>query len=238
MSVLLRRAVALASILSVGLLGPIGISACTTAEAPPPAATTKAPTVAPLPESGDINAGTYLVTSFTAPFEITIPDGWSGGDGGLSKDDPDQPDDMAVFVGWWPSDHVPTDACAWQGALEEVDPSAEAFVAAMTAQTSTASTPPVEVSVGDYPGFEFDHSIEGDVDISACDRGKFCVHSEFSNECTRWYSTRTERKTYRVVDLNGQRAMFWVVQFHESINPELTREARDVFDSIVFKSNK
>ena len=32
--------------------------------------------------------------------------------------------------------------------------------------------------------------------------------------------------------------MFWVVQFHESINPELTREARAVFDSIVFKSDK
>jgi hypothetical protein len=64
-----------------------------------------------------------------------------------------------------------------------------------------------------------------------------------------------ERETYRVVDLNGQRAMFWVAQyhspaqppqvtreewvaFHAPINPELTREARAVFDSIVFKSDK
>ncbi|RJT96546.1 hypothetical protein D6T65_15515 [Arthrobacter frigidicola] len=194
--------------------------------------------VPPLPDSGDIDAGTYLVTSYTEPFEITVPDGWLS-DGGdvLAKDDPDHPDEWAVVVAWWPADYVPTDSCAWVGALGEVGPSAEAFVDAMTAQTSTASTQPVEVVVGDYSGFEFDHSIEGEVDITACDRGKFCLHSDFSNECTRWYSTQEERETYRVVDLNGQRAVIWVTQFHESINPELTREARAVFDSIVFKSN-
>ncbi|WP_461172311.1 hypothetical protein M1D93_15130 [Arthrobacter sp. Z1-9] len=35
----------------------------------------------PLPDSGDIDAGTYLVTGFTVPFEVTVPDGWSTGDG-------------------------------------------------------------------------------------------------------------------------------------------------------------
>jgi hypothetical protein len=111
MSVLLRRAIASASILSLGLLGPVGLSACTTPEAPPsPAPTAEARTVAPLPKSGDINVGAYLVTSFTENFEITVPDGWSSDGDGLSKDDPDHPDDMAVFVGWWPSDYVATDA--------------------------------------------------------------------------------------------------------------------------------
>lgn len=198
-------------------------------------------TLPPLPKSGDIDAGTYLVpvTGYTVPFEITVPDGWvsEGGDG-VIKDDPDHPDELGVFVGWWRADYVPRDACAWVGALVEVGPSPEAFVDAITGQTSTASTPPVEVVVGDYSGVEFDHSVEGDVDITACDRGKFCVHSEFSNECTRWYSSAAERETYRVVDLNGQRAMYWVVQFHEAINPALTREARAVFDSIVFRSGK
>jgi hypothetical protein len=171
---------------------------------------------------------------------------------GVGKDDPDRPGETAVYVGWWPSDHVPTDACAWQDALVEVNPSAEAFVEALTAQKSTASTPPVKVVVGDYSGFEFDHSVEGDVDITACDSGKFCIHSEMLYHCTRWYSTQDERETYRVVRLNGQRAMFWVAQyhpqpeptregwvaFHPPINPELTREARTVFDSIVFRSDK
>ena len=224
---------------AIAVLACVGLSACTAAEAPSPAPTTEARTVAPLPESGDIDAGTYLVTSYTEPFEITVPDGWLTADGDvLAKDDPDHPDEWAVYLTFWPAKYVPTDACAWVGALVEVDPSAEAFVDAMTAQTSTASTPPVEVVVGDYSGFEFDHSVEGDVDITACDRSKFCIHSGFSNECSRWYSTPNERETYRVVDLDGQRAVIAVSQLPESINPELTREARAVFDSIVFKSDK
>jgi hypothetical protein len=238
MSVLLRRAIASAWILSLGLLGPVGLSACTNAEAPSPTSTTEARTVAPLPDSGDVDAGTYLVTSFTEPFEITVPDGWLSEGAGVLKDDPDHPDEMAVFVGWWSADHVPTDACLWRGKLVEIDPTAKAFVDALTAQTSTASTPPVEVAVGDYPGLEFAHSVEGHVNIADCDEGKICIHSELSYECNRWYSTQNERETYRVFDLNGQRAMYWMVQFHESINPELTREARAVFDSIVFKSDK
>jgi len=197
-------------------------------------------TVPLLPESGNIAAGTYLVlvAGYTEPFEITVPDGWRSDGDGLAKDDPNHPDEWGVYVGWWPAKYVPTDACAWEGALAEVDPSVASFVDALTAQTSTASTLPVEVTVGKYSGVEFDHSVEGDVDIAACDRGKFCIHSGFSNLCTRWYSTKDERETYRVVDLSGRRAVFWVVQFHESINPELTGEARAVFDSIVFKSDK
>lgn len=202
-------------------------------------ATSEASDIPPLPKSGDIDAGTYLVTGYTVPFEITVPDGWlsEGGDG-LAKDDPDHPDEWAVALIFWPADYVPTDACAWQGALVAPDPSAEAFVDAMTAQTSTASTPPVEVVVGDYSGFEFEHSVEGDVDITACDGGKFCVRSEMSYECTRWYSSAAERETCRVVDLNDERAVIAITQFHESINPELTKEARAIFDSIVFRSDK
>lgn len=97
-------------------------------------------------------------------------------------------------MGWWPPGYVPTDACAWQGAL-----------------------------------------VEADVDIKACDRDKFCIQSSISNKCACWYSSAAERETYRVVNLHGLRAMSRAVQFHESINPELTSEARAAFDSIVFK---
>jgi hypothetical protein len=41
-----------------------------------------------------------------------------------------------------------------------------------------------------------------------------------------------------VVDLNGQRAVVAVGHIAESINPDLMREARAVFDSIMFRSYK
>ncbi|MEW9872720.1 hypothetical protein [Arthrobacter sp. HS15c] len=198
-------------------------------------------TVPPLPESGDIDAGTYLVpvAGYKEPFQITVPDGWFAIDSkSLGKDDPDHPAEGAVFVTLWPANYVSMDACTWMGALADVGPSVEAFIRAMAAQSSTASSPPAKVTVGNYSGFEFDNSVEGDVDINACDADRLCIYSENRFTCTHGYSTRGERETYRVVDLNGQRAVIGVRELHESINPELTREARAALDSIVFKSDK
>ena len=55
--------------------------------------TAEADTVAPFPESGDLDAGTYLVTGYPVPFEVTVPDGWATSTArACGKDDPDHPD--------------------------------------------------------------------------------------------------------------------------------------------------
>ena len=75
--------------------------------------TTEVSAIPPFPESGDIDAGTYLVTDFTVPFEITVPDGWSTTEGdGLGKDDPGHPGEGSVDLTFWADYYVPTDACA------------------------------------------------------------------------------------------------------------------------------
>lgn len=222
-------------VVAVALLACVGLAACTEVNPSNPFPTADADRVAAFPQSGELDAGRYVVTTYTVPFEITIPNGWSTLDGAnLYKYDPDDPGDWAVFLTFWPATHVPTDACAWQGALVPVDPTAEAFVEAVTAQRSAVSSPPVEVVVGDYSGFEFDHSVEADVNVLTCDGGSFCIYAESGNGCSRWYSTEDERETYRVVDLNGERAVIAVGQFHRDIDPALTKEARAVFDSIKF----
>ena len=68
---------------AVALLACVGLAACTAAEPPSPASTAEADTIAPFPESGVLDAGTYLVTGYPVPFEITVPDGWRtyNGDG-------------------------------------------------------------------------------------------------------------------------------------------------------------
>lgn len=91
----------------------------------------------------------------------------------------------------------------------------------------------MEVAVGDYSGLEFDHSAESDLDTTDCDGDRICVHSESGQKRTRWYSAVSERETYRVVDLSGEHAVLTVGEF-QSVDPALTREARGVFDLIVF----
>ena len=224
---------------AVAVLACVGLAACTAAEPPSPASTTEADTVAPFPESGFLDAGTYLVTSYPVPFEITVPDGWRTYNGAeLGRDDPDLPNEWNAFLWFYPDPvtHVPTDACAWKGALVEIDSTAEALVDAMTAQTSTQSTPAIEVMVGDYSGFEFDHTAESDVDFTDCDLGHLCIWAGSAEDCSegKAYETLGERETYRVVDLSGERAVISVSQSHESIDPALIEEARAIFDSIEF----
>jgi hypothetical protein len=227
---------------AVALLACFGLAACTATEPPSPAPTAEADTIAPFPDppGGVLDAGTYLVTLYPVPFEVTVPDGWGTGGGGLLKRDPDDPTvGPAVLLSFWPAYYVPTDACAWSGALVRVDPTAEAFVDAMTAQTSMVSTPPVKVMVGAYSGFEFDHTAESDVDITGCDGGsdggnRLCANSDRADICNgRGYSERGRLVTYRVVDLNGERAVLALDRFNES-NSAVMKEARAIFDSIVF----
>ena len=105
----------------------------------------------------------------------------------------------------------------------------------MAAQASTVSTPPVEVMVGDYSGFEFDHAAESDVDFTACDGGKICIRSDSAQDCNeRAYTIRGERATCLVVDLNGERAVIELGQSDPSIDPALIEEGRAIFDSIEF----
>jgi hypothetical protein len=223
---------------AVALLACVGLAACTATEPPSPASTAEADTIAPFPESGWIDAGTYLVTGYPVPFEITVPDGWETFDGAsLGKDDPnpDLPNSWNVALLFYPATYVPTDACAWKGALVKIDPTAEAFVDAMTAQASTVSTPAVEVMVGDYAGFEFDHSVESGVDITDCDDGTLCIASDSAQDCNgTQYPNAGMRETYRAVDLNGERAVIRVSQSQESIDPAMIKEGRAIFDSIVF----
>ena len=224
--------------IAVAVVACLGLTACTAVDAPSPASTAEADTVTPYPppETGVMDAGTYLVTGYTVPFEITVPDGWTTYDGaGLGKDDPDLPDSWNATLIFYPAQYVPTDACAWRGKLVQIDPTAEAFVDAMTAQASAVSTPPVKVEVGDYSGVEFDYAVESDVDFTDCDGGRFCVYSESAQDCNgRVYSREGERETYLVVDLNGERAVIALGQSDESMDPALIEEARAVFDSIEF----
>jgi hypothetical protein len=220
---------------AVTVLACVGLTACTAAEEPAteppsPASTAVADTIAPFPEYGVLDAGTYLVSGYPVPFEITVPDGWESFDGGSGLTE-----GGVIYLTFWPTPYVPTDACAWQGALVQIDPTAEAFVDAITAQTSLASTPPIDVMVGDYSGFEFDLSKEGDVESSDCDGGQLCIYSRSAQGCDgRSYKGVGDRETYRVVDLNGERAVIAVGQFDESVDPALTEEARAIFDSIKF----
>lgn len=219
--------------LAAAILMCAGLGACTAADPPTSGATAPAEDAAPLPPGdADLDAGTYLFDGLPVPFEITVPDGWTYvHDRVLRKDEGET---EGVFLWFGRATHVPADACQWPGTLTEVAPSVKGFTDALAAQASTDTTAPAEVTVGDYRGVDFDLSVEGVGDLSECSGNKICIHSE-SGSCTRWYnSSVAQRETYRVLDLDGDRAILTVGEFDEETEAALVAEARAVFDSITF----
>jgi len=213
-----------------------GLSACTATEAQSPVSTAEVATIAPWPESGDLDAGTYLVTNLTVPFEITFPDGWQSGGSGAFKEEAGELGAAVRFasVGHVP-DHpvlVPTDACAWMSSMIKVEVSPQALVAAMMAQSATAVTSPIEVTMGGYSGLQFDYFAKGDLDVDDCDEGHVCVLLEYHGPCTYGFWMESEPLTVRVVDLNGELVVLALAAL-DPVDP-LTDEARAIFDSIEF----
>jgi len=208
---------AAALLLSIGLVG------CAAAQ--PPTATHAGDAI-PLPQNGDLDAGTYLVTSYPVPFEITVPDGWGISEGRMLDSD-------GVLVLFSNPTSVPSDACAWSGTLTEVDRSVAGFTDAMAAAAATATTAPVEVMSGDFQGVEFDLSVESDVAIDDCSQSHVCIHGS-GNHCSRYYNAVDISETYHVFDLDGDRAVISLSLEYGGVDPAMVEEANAVFDSIRF----
>lgn len=221
--------------IAVAILMCAALGACTAAP-PPTSVTTATPAEAVTLPAGDVDlgAGTYLFDGFGVLLEVTVPEGWSWAkDRVLSKD---AGDPAGVFVWFGHASYVPTDACQWPSEMADVGPSVEAFADALSAQTSTAMTEPREITVGRYSGIEFDFSVEGVAGLDDCSGSKICIHSE-SPSCTRWYhASVAQRETYRVIDLDDERAILTFGEFDDTTNAALVNEAQAVFDSITFVS--
>ena len=217
--------------LAIAVLTCVGLAGCAPAETPP-SSTAETDEIAPM-RNGDLEAGTYLVNGFTVPFQVTVPDGWLMKDGWLLIKEP--VNDQAVFLNFLNPYYVPTDACAWAGAITDVGATVEGFADAVAAQGTTTTTAPTDITVGDYPGVEFDLTVDDGVDITDCGEEHICIHSEVGYECTRYYQAVTRSETYRVLDLHGERAVLSVGQ-DAGVPASLIEEARAVFDSIEFAS--
>ena len=162
--------------------------------APPPRrlprSTADAVTVSSLPESGELDPGTYLVTGFTVPFEITVPDGWESGGWFLFK----ALSEAGVAVNFQVTGYVPTDACAWKGAIVEVvrrlKPSSLRWQRRLRRDHACRRN-----HVGGFPGFEFDYSVESVVDINDCDEAKHLPPFGLGDQCARGHGGVNEHET-------------------------------------------
>lgn len=145
----------------LGAPAPGGVGADPTAPASPQ------PTPAPIPESGEIEEGTYLVSDGASTMRVTFPAGWDVVGGTDIRKHRDQPNEVMFLVNL-PDINVWPDACATGELPPRTGPTADDLVAALRAQQNSDVSAPAEIMIGGLPGFLVEISVPDGFDTAAC----------------------------------------------------------------------
>ena len=178
MNIYAKLAAGAAAILVVAVVGYQFLPSNTGSGGPPTPTVaptlTPAPTAAPrLPESGPIEAGTYL-TGSGPTILITVPAGWVSNGGGDIRKNHDEPNEVALFV-FGADLKVFADACQSEGTEEPVGPTAADLLAALRAQKNSEISNPVDATVGGLTGMRLEISPPAGLDTTECSIGSLQI---------------------------------------------------------------
>lgn len=199
---------------------------------------TLAPSVAsswpPLPVSGPIEPGTYLVMSNTqTPFQVTILAGWSVQSGMIVTGDFYNGNTAALLRPWIVT-HVYADACRWQGSMQPVGPAKAALVAALTAQTGREAEGPVDVMLGGLDAAKFVLSVPSGSATASCNDGYLRPFpGTGGNEDLSPPMFETSITTLYVVETGGKATAIQAA-WYEGTPPADVSALEGLLDSIVF----
>lgn len=121
-----------------------------------------------------MTAGTYVLdaeATQTVPATVTVPDGWSGCDGGLLGKEFGAPAGPAL-IGFWSVDNVYADPCGWlDGGLMDpaIGPTVADLATALGDQTLTEASDPADDTLGGLPATHVQLTVPVDLDTTTCD---------------------------------------------------------------------
>jgi hypothetical protein len=208
----------------------------------PSVGTSLRPTPIPFLPVGSVPPGTYRSVGYSStPFSVTLPAGWTSGNGFISKGDADPDSEGAgdpftgsgVSLASWVVSHIYTDSCDWQGALQAAA-SPEDIVRRLSEQTGHDTTGPTSVTTGGFPATRFEFSVASDFDVNACDDAFMRLWPDAGpneNFGLPIYPGMTARVD--VVDVNGDPSL--LIAFHtEQASAEDRAELEAVARSVQF----
>ena len=161
-------------------------------------------TATPVPDSGAMEPGTYVVTigtAFDTAYRITIsvPGGWEGYDGWAVAGP------AGMGVGFWNVDNVYADPCRWQGTLLDppVGPRVDDLVAALANQPRRHASTPTEVAVDGFAGKQIELTVPAST--ADCHEGEFRSWTEQPPVGGASYHMPSEHDLLWIVDVDGDR---------------------------------
>lgn len=191
--------------------------------------------IAPLP-SGSMAAGTYLVAGpvTLVPYSLTVPAGWSGGDGATRGD----PGTTGVLLTTWVITDIYSDACHWQGKLVPIADGA-ALVAAFEAQLGPIHSSPVNTTIGGLPATKITFTLSAKFSTSTCDGGAAADHllrlwpDPGPNENGGWFIKPGQTMNVFVVEAKSQVMVLFTDQNEASSAADVATLGQ-VLDSVEF----
>jgi hypothetical protein len=181
--------VAAAAVVAVIL---VGISLVPRASGPggQPPSPTPGPTSTPsaetavvprLPDSGPIEAGTYVLGD--TPIRITVPPGWDAQANGFDiRKNLGQPDEVGLSSSQ--ETRVYDDACATDGRPRQTGPTADDLLAALMSQENSDSSEPLETTVGGRVTTRIEITIPEGLELSSCTGGVLRIWEDTAGHLT------------------------------------------------------
>lgn len=202
-----------------------------------PEPTALEPTAGPLPEGPFVLVYEML---FGVRTTVTIPaPDWHGLQAytGVEKNGMAGPPQGAGLIVYGGDMLVYGDPCAWESTRPD-DPAAslDEMVAALSAQASRDATPPVDVTVGGYPGKMLTLHLPEDAVFTGCDGGEFRTLIEVSDsgdEAPRFHQGPGQIDEVWVVDVDGTLVFFDAGYFADT-PAEDVEEMRAMVESATF----
>lgn len=211
---LAAAAVVLVAIVGFQFLGDSNTGSPGASESAGPSATATprpSPTpTAPEPTFGPLSEGPYILVYeqlLDVRMTVTIPaPDWHGLETVtvLQKNGMAGPPQGAGLTVWSGDAFVYGDPCAWESTRPDAPVSSlDELVAALSAQASRDATPPVDVTVGGYPGKMLTLRVPDDADFTECDGGEFRTLVEVGIDGVRMHEGPGQIDEVWVVDVDG-----------------------------------
>jgi hypothetical protein len=192
------------------------------------------PTPAPLPSSGPLAPGSYVMTANAqVPFTFTVPAGWLLSTDGFVIKHKDGPGEVAFTS--WEITHIFGNACHWKGTVDAVaGTNLDSFASSLAGQQEQGTSGPTDVTFAGYPAKRVVLAEPAGFDASACDDGVVRPWPDVGGDVTGgWRQRPGQTDDVYMLDVKGKRVVIDAWHFPGTSEADIT-EMEEILASITF----
>jgi len=248
MSNFARIGIAAAAVLAIAVIGVNllpgqgpGVGQGPSPSPTPTATPSPSPVAVRLPDSGQLDPGTYYIQGLqdrsiinTERFTFTVPDGWTTDSNTFITKNGEEPGEVLLTP--WVLTHIFSDACQWEDtrqSLLDAGETVDELVSLLVDQEGRQASAPTEVMLGGFPATRIELTVPADLDTTTCTNGNLRYWPGPGPDMSSGLCCNPPGNTdvVYVVDVDGKRLVV-VARHYPDSSDEDRAELQAVVDSI------